>query len=116
MSSGGFKWVEPIFYGLDDLDDDSPIGRVYEVDITYPEELHEKHNDLPFLPMNGIPPDSEVKKLKTTFKRKTNYIIHYRTLKQVIIEKVYILFLMYDYHYNVMRKHYGEKLNLMYTE
>jgi hypothetical protein len=37
------------------LSDTSPIGRIYEVDMTYPEELHDKHNDLPFLPENGIP-------------------------------------------------------------
>ena len=24
--------------------------------------------------------------------------------------------LMYDYHYNVMRKHYGDKIELMYTD
>jgi len=24
--------------------------------------------------------------------------------------------LMYDYHYNVMQKHYGDKIELMYTD
>jgi len=24
--------------------------------------------------------------------------------------------LMYDYHYNVMKKHYGDNINLMYTD
>jgi len=23
---------------------------------------------------------------------------------------------MYDYHYNVMQKHYGDRINLMYTD
>jgi len=23
---------------------------------------------------------------------------------------------MYDYHYNVMQKHYGDKIELMYTD
>jgi len=24
--------------------------------------------------------------------------------------------IMYDYHYNVMQKHYGDKIELMYTD
>ena len=50
MPYGGFKWVEPTLQGLDNFTDTSPIGRIYEVDISYPQELHNKHNDLPFLP------------------------------------------------------------------
>ncbi|VVC34368.1 DNA-directed DNA polymerase, family B, mitochondria/virus,Ribonuclease H-like domain,DNA [Cinara cedri] len=94
MSYGGFKWMEPTLDGLEELNDTSPIGRVYEVDITYPEHLHVKQNDLPFLPNNGIPPGSKVKKLMATLKAKTNYIIHYRNLKQakangLIVKKVH---------------------------
>ncbi|CAH1714705.1 unnamed protein product [Aphis gossypii] len=70
--------------GLNDLNDTSPIGRIYEVDITYPKELHDKHNDLPFLPQNGIPAGSKVKKLMATRQSKKNYIIHYRNLQQAI--------------------------------
>ncbi len=93
MPYGGFKWVEPKLEGLNDLNDTSPIGRIYEVDITYPKELHDKHNDLPFLPQNGIPAGSKVKKLMATLQSKKNYIIHYRNLQQaiangLIVEKV----------------------------
>jgi len=70
MPYGGFKWVEPTLNGLNDLDDTSPIGRVYEVDITYPQNLHDKHNDLPFLPQNSVPCGSKVKKLMATFEEK----------------------------------------------
>ncbi|XP_025421129.1 uncharacterized protein LOC112691190 [Sipha flava] len=52
---GEFKWVEPSLNGLNDLNDTSEIGRIYEVDISYPQHLHDEHNDLPFLPYNGIP-------------------------------------------------------------
>jgi len=41
MPYGGFKWVESNLNGLDDLNDTSPIGRVYEVDVTYPESLYD---------------------------------------------------------------------------
>ncbi|KAL4103236.1 hypothetical protein QTP88_018613 [Uroleucon formosanum] len=70
MPFGDFKWVEPSLSGLDDLDDTSPIGRIYEVDVIYPQELHDHHNDLPFLPENGIPAGSKVKKLMETFESK----------------------------------------------
>ena len=70
MPYGGFKWVEPKLEGLNDLNDTSPIGRIYEVDITYPKELHDQHDNLPFLPQNNIPAGSKVKKLKQHFSRK----------------------------------------------
>lgn len=96
MPYGGFKWVEPTLDGLTDLDDTSPIGRVYEVDIEYPKHLHNDHNDLPFLPNNRVPPGSKVKKLMATLEEKTNYIIHYRNLKQamangLLVKKVKII-------------------------
>ncbi|CAH1730843.1 unnamed protein product, partial [Aphis gossypii] len=94
MPYGGFKWVEPKLEGLNDLNDTSPIGRIYEVDITYPKELHDKHNDLPFLPQNGILAGSKVKNSWQHLQSKKNYIIHYRNLQQaiakgLIVEKVH---------------------------
>ncbi|KAL4126069.1 hypothetical protein QTP88_010300 [Uroleucon formosanum] len=84
MPYGGFKWVEPKLDGLNDLDERSPIGRIYEVDISYPKELHDKHNDFPFLPKNSVPPGSKVKKLMATLDSKQNYVILYRNLQQAI--------------------------------
>ncbi|KAF0703980.1 Uncharacterized protein FWK35_00030364 [Aphis craccivora] len=94
MPYGGFNWVEPILNGLDDLNDTSPIGRVYEVDVSYPRHLHDKHNDLPFLPQNSVPSGSKVRKLMGTLEEKKNYIVHYRNLQQaikhgLIVEKVH---------------------------
>ncbi|XP_025199346.1 uncharacterized protein LOC112597488 [Melanaphis sacchari] len=80
MPHGGFKWVEPAIRGLNNLHDKSPIGRIYEVDISYPSVLHDKHNELPFLSKNSIPPGSKVKKLMATLESKKNYVIHYRNL------------------------------------
>lgn len=90
---GGHKWVKPTLDGLNDLDESSPIGRVYEVDISYPQDLHDPHSDLPFLPENNIPPGSKVQKLMAILEPKRNYIIHYRNLQQaiangLIVEKV----------------------------
>ncbi|VVC46197.1 Ribonuclease H-like domain [Cinara cedri] len=83
MPHGGFQWKEPTLDGLEELTDTSDIGRVYEVDIAYPEHLHVDHNDLPLLP-NNRSPGSKVKKLMVTLEEKNNYIIHYRNLKQAI--------------------------------
>ena len=98
MPYGGFNWVEPTMNGLNDLDDTSPIGRVYEVDVSYPRHLHNDHNDLPFLPQNSVPRGSKVRKLMATFEKKENYIIHYRNRQQaikngLIVEKVNICIL-----------------------
>jgi len=99
MPYGGFKWVNPTIDGLDRLTSTSDIGRIYEVDVSYPAKLHDAHNDLPFLPQSSIPSGSKVKKLMATFDMKTNYLIHYRNLQQalkngLIVEKVNILCLI----------------------
>lgn len=90
---GGFKWVDATLDGLNDLTDTSDIGRIYEVDIVYPQHLHDKHNDLPFLPNNSIPQGSKVQKLMATLESKEKYIVHYKNLQQaiangLIVEKV----------------------------
>jgi len=80
MPYGGFKWVKPSLDGLIDLNATSPIGRIYELDIAYSKELHDKHNDLPFLPQNSIPQGSKLRKLMATFEPTKNYIVHYHNL------------------------------------
>ena len=35
-------------YFMENYNEDSDIGSFIEVDVHYPEELHEFHNDLPF--------------------------------------------------------------------
>ncbi|VVC27715.1 Hypothetical protein CINCED_3A009640 [Cinara cedri] len=59
MPYGGFNWVKLDLDGLEALTHTSAKGRVYEVDVSYPRHLHDKHIDLPFLPHNGIPVGSK---------------------------------------------------------
>ena len=51
---GGFKWVKNVSVIDEEFiktyDNHGDIGFILRVDIEYPEELHDLHNDLPFLP------------------------------------------------------------------
>ncbi|KAL4123057.1 hypothetical protein QTP88_015289 [Uroleucon formosanum] len=94
MPYGDFKWVKPELEGLNVLTPTSNMGRVYEVDVSYPQQLHDRHNDLPFLPQNSVPRGTKVRKLMATFENKKNYIVHYQSLQQaiangLIVEKVH---------------------------
>ena len=48
-SSGGFKWVEVKPNEIRKLVKRENKGYLLEVDIKYPKELHDSHNDLPFM-------------------------------------------------------------------
>ena len=79
--------------------DEGDIGFLVEVDLVYPEELHDKHADYPLVPdKESIDPlelsefqtslrntlkltASKAKKLRQTFHLKENYVLHYRNLK-----------------------------------
>ena len=50
---GGFKWLtqEKInSFDLNSISEKSPIVYILEVDLKYPKELHELHNDYPLAP------------------------------------------------------------------
>ncbi|XP_025406062.1 uncharacterized protein LOC112680241 [Sipha flava] len=85
---GDFRWVEPTLDGLVCVSDTSEVGRVYEVDISYPKDLHELHNDLPFLPENSVLPGSKLSKLMATLGSRKNYVVHYLNLKQAVANKL----------------------------
>jgi DNA polymerase type B, organellar and viral. len=88
LPMGEFRWLtfneisnfNPLL-----IDDDYMKGYVLEVDIEYPEYLHDVQNDLPFCPENFSPPDSKHSKLLLTLQNKNKYIIHYRNLKQCLM-------------------------------
>ena len=67
---GDFKWMSKTELG---------VPCVLEVDLEYPEELHDLHNDYSFAPerlkMNGV------EKLVPNLMDKKKYILHYRNLK-----------------------------------
>ena len=56
---------------------------ILEVDLIYPEELHDLHNDYPLCP-ERVECDHGVKKLIPNLRHKNNYVIHYKNLMQCL--------------------------------
>ena len=46
----GFKWIDPKEFDLNKYTSNSSKGCVLEVDLEYPKELRELHNDYPLTP------------------------------------------------------------------
>lgn len=80
----GFSWCDENFTTDEilQISDDSPIGYIFEVDLEYPEHLHDSHKDYPFCAENcNVPNTKSEKKLLLTLFDKKNYVIHYKMLK-----------------------------------
>ena len=56
---------------------------ILEVDLEYPEDLHDLHNDYPFCP-ERIECKNGVEKLIPNLRNKTKYVIHYKNLIQCL--------------------------------
>ena len=97
---GDFEWLK----NLDKLDvmpinEKSEIGYILEVDLEYPDELHDLHNDYPLAPEKlAVTNDmlskyckeiadkynikvGDVKKIIPNLGNKTKYVVHYRNLQ-----------------------------------
>ena len=56
---------------------------ILEVDLEYPEDLHDLHNDYPFCP-EKVECKNGVEKLIPNLRNKTKYVIHYKNLIQCL--------------------------------
>lgn len=87
---GGFKWFTDL--DRDNVNkimkttSDSSIGYILEVDLDYPNYLHDLHNDLPFCIETKCSVKSKFPKLIPDLTNKTKYIIYYRNIQQSISE------------------------------
>ena len=101
LQYSGFKWLnqkEITNFCLNSISKNSSIGYILEVDLEYPHELHELHNDYPLAPEKleitqnmlskyflsitnkcGIKSDG-VNKLVPNLGNKSKCIVHYRNL------------------------------------
>ena len=62
--------------------EESDKGYFFEANVQYTEKLHERHNDLPFLP-DRIKIE-KVEKLVDNLHDKTEYVIYIRNLKHAL--------------------------------
>ena len=86
LPTHGFKWLtsgemENLFNNqIVQVWEKTPC--ILEVDLQYPEELHDSHNDYPLCP-ERVNCDN-VEKLIPNLRHKKNYVIHYKNLMQCI--------------------------------
>ena len=82
LPTGGFKWVSIKPSKIPQLAKRKSKRYLLEVDVRYPRELHNSHNDLPFMcermKINGI------EKLIPNLYDKKRYVIHIRALDQAL--------------------------------
>ena len=50
LPASGLKWIDPKDFDSNKQSSNSPKGCVLEVDLEYPKELHELHNDYTLAP------------------------------------------------------------------
>ena len=102
---GGFKWIDTDSFSLDNVRADSDIGHILEVDLTYPKELHDFHNEYPYCCEHTTLTDevlspyakhiaekheltigksSKNSKLISSLTDKQRYVIHELNLKQAV--------------------------------
>ena len=87
LPTHGFKWLtggemEKLFNNqVVQVWEKTPC--ILEVDLEYPENLHDLHNDYPFCP-ERVECKNKVEKLIPNLRNKTKYIIHYKNLTQCL--------------------------------
>ena len=74
LPTKGFRWMKK-----EELKDWKSMPCILEVDLTYPENLHDLHNDYPLAPERVTV--NKVEKLIPNLNDKTKYVIHHETLK-----------------------------------
>ncbi|XP_057312288.1 uncharacterized protein LOC130653795 [Hydractinia symbiolongicarpus] len=86
LPTGMFKWVDASKFTAKLISklaaENGEEGYFLEVDVIYPKDLHDTHNDLPFMPerkeINGV------EKLTPCLSDRKNYVIHIRALDQAL--------------------------------
>ena len=82
----GFEWLEDLSKIDEDFiknyNKDSNKGYILEVDVEYPKNLHDLHNDLSFLP-ERMKIDKCNKLVRNLYDKK-KYVVHIRPLKQAL--------------------------------
>ena len=92
LPTGGFRWVDIHPDEVSELVSNKDKGYLLQVDVAYPRELHDYHNDPPFMcermAINGV------EKLVPNLYYKKRYVIHIRALDKalkhgLVLERIY---------------------------
>ena len=99
LPTGDFKWIPSEDFILENYTNNTRKGAILEVDLEYPEELHDLHNDYPLAPEKILITDDmlskyckdlkakenissgRVHKLVPNLRNKEKYVLHYRNLQ-----------------------------------
>ena len=86
LPKNGFKWINDVTEidekFIKNYDENSDKGYILEVDVKYPRKLHDLHSDLPFSPKRMK--IDKCKKLVCNLRNEKKYVVHIRSLKQVL--------------------------------
>jgi hypothetical protein len=74
---GEFKWMDG-----EELEKWTNLSCILEVDLEYPDDLHDKHNEYPLAPKRIMV--NKVEKLIPNLNNKKKYVLHHRNLKQYL--------------------------------
>ena len=87
LPTHGFKWLTSgemeKLYDNQVLQIWEKTSCILEVDLEYPDKLHDLHNDYPFCP-ERVKCNNGVEKLIPNLRNKTKYVIHYKALIQCL--------------------------------
>ena len=82
LPTGGCKWVDVNPNEISELATRTDKGYLLEVDVSYPKDLHDSPNDLPFMcermEINGV------ERLVPNPRDKKNYVIHIQALNEAL--------------------------------
>ena len=73
-STSAFEWMTD-----DEIDDWKHLSCILDVDLEYPKDLHNLHNDYPLAPERVKM--ANVGKLISNLNDKTKYVVHYENFK-----------------------------------
>ena len=113
LPTGNFKWVKNVekftAKKIANLVKRNGKGYLLEVDVEYPIELHDLHNDLPFMPEKMK--INKVEKLIPNLYNKEKYVVHIRKLNQdlkhgLLLKKVHRVI---SYRQSAWLKNYIDK-------
>ena len=83
LPTNNFEWIEDTSQIIEDFiksqNEESNEGYFLEVNVQYPEKLHDLYNDLQFLPKR-----MKIYKVEKFVTNLHEYVIHIRSLKQVL--------------------------------